>query len=346
MEQKRKLVIIDGSSMLVTSFWGNSPRQMQQGKTEDDYKNFYSQLLQVQTPQGVIYTNAVYTMLGQVIKLVREQKPTHMAFVFDKSRATLIRKQWYPAYKANRRESPFALQQQFNTIETALTNMGFKVFIREGYEADDLAGSLAKKFEKEIPVYLMTKDADYLQLVNDNTKVWMVQKDAQSATELIEKYCLDASSIPYKSFEYNPFIVFSEYGLFPEQIIDMKALQGDSSDNIPGVNGVASAAIPLLQKYKTVEGIYNVLRGKNEEELNKLKEEWKNLGIKRSPIKSLTSPLDEKTGMSAEENAILSKKLATIMTDISINCSLNDLELHMNKEGYYGTLNWLGIKNL
>jgi DNA polymerase-1 len=294
-----------------------------------------------------IYTNAVYTMLSQVIKIIKEQKPSHIAFVFDKSRDTLIRKQWYPQYKANRRQSPQALQTQFQVAETALSKMGFPVFYHDGYEADDFAGSIAKKFENEIPVYLVTKDADYLQLVNDNTRVWMVQKDQQTAQELIEKYCFEDKNIPNKAFEYNPFTVFSEYGLFPEQIVDMKAIQGDSSDNIPGVNGVASAAIPLLQKYKTVEGIYEVLDGKSEEELNQLKEEWKNeLGIKRSPIKYLTAPLDEKTNLSAKETALLSKKLATIMTNLPLNFSLDRLQTSMNRDGYNAVLNWLEIKSL
>lgn len=343
MSDERKLVIIDGSSILVTSFWGNAPTQMQRGKTEEEYRNFYGQLLQTSTG---IYTNAVYTMLKIVIKIIKEQKPTHIAFVFDKSRDNLIRKQWYSDYKANRRVSPAALQQQFLTVEKALIDMGFKIFLQDGLEADDFAGSLAKKFENDIPVYLVTKDADYLQLVNDNTKVWMIQKDIQTATELIEKYCLESKNIPYKMFEYNPFIVFSEYGLFPEQIIDMKAIQGDSSDNIPGVNGVASAAIPLLQKYKTVEGIYEALDGKSDDELDQLKEDWKGLGIKRSPIKNLLAPLDAKTNMSAKQTAMLSKKLATIMTNIPLNVTLKDLEIHMSREGYYNTLQRLEIKEL
>ena len=124
------------------------------------------------------------------------------------------------------------------------------------------------------------------------------------------------------------------------------AIQGDSSDNIPGVNGVSSAAIPLLQKYKTVEGIYAALEGKTEEELDAIKEEWKSLGIKRSPIKNLLAPMDLKTNLSAKETALLSKKLATIITDIPLNVTLKDLEIHMSREGYYSTLQRLEISSL
>ena len=342
--REKKLVIVDANGLLVTAFWGTAPPQMQRAKDETEYSAFYSKLMKTSTG---IYTNAVYTMLAQIIKIVREQKPTHMAFVFDKSRETLIRKQWYPAYKANRRISPQALRAQIITAQNALSEMGFKVFSMEGYEADDIAGTLAKKFEKEIPTYLVTKDADYLQLVSENTSVWMVQKDIQTATEMVEKYCQESWNIPYKTMEFNPFIVFSEYQLFPEQIVDMKAIQGDSSDNIPGVNGVSAAAIPLLQKYKTVENIYDAIDGKTEDELTEIKNMWKDeLQIKRSPLKNLLAEKDEKTNLSAKGTALLSKKLATIITDVPIDVNLDDLELKLSKEGYYNCLRRLEIKQL
>ena len=335
-EKSPKLVIVDGSSLLTTAFWGTAPNGMQRGKTEEDYRNFYGSLMKTSTG---IYTNAVYPMLSQLMNLIREQKPTHMAIVFDKSRETLIRREWYKEYKANRRITPLALKSQFEIAERVLIDMGFKVFFNERYEADDFAGSIAKKFANEIPVYLMTKDADYLQLIDDNIKVWMLQKDVESAQALVDKYCEHEWNLPRKTFEYNSFIVFSEYGVFPEQIIDMKAIQGDASDNIPGVNGVSSAAIPLLQKYKTVEGIYNVLDGKSETELDSLKELWKNeLGLKRSPIKNLIADKDAKTGMSAKETAMLSKKLATIITNLPLNITLDDLRLVMSREGYNESL--------
>lgn len=344
MDNNQKLVIIDGSSMLVTAFWGNSPRQMQRAKTEEELKVFYPQLLHTSTG---IYTNAVYSMLVNVFKIIREQKPSHIAFVFDKSREKLIRRQWYSDYKGNRRETPEALRQQFITAENALYNMGFKVIFGDGYEADDYAGSIAKKFENQIPVYLVTKDADYLQLVNEKTKVWMVKKDSQTSMELLEKYCLTNKNIPSKMFEYNPFIVFSEYHLFPEQIVDMKAIQGDASDNIPGVNGVSAAAIPLLQRYKTVEGIYSVINGKSDEEIAAIKEEWKiNLGLNRSPMSNLLNPLDKKTGKSAYETALLSKKLATIITDIPLDFNLDDFKCIISKEGYLNVLKQLEIQKL
>jgi len=343
-EKEPKLVIVDGSSLLTTAFWGTAPTGMQRGKTEEDYKNFYGNLMKTTTG---IYTNAVYPMLAQLMKLIREQKPTHMAIVFDKSREGLIRKQWYTGYKANRRITPEALKSQFKVAEGALIKMGFKVFFHDLYEADDFAGSIARKFENQIPVYLVTKDADYLQLVDDNVKVWMLQKDIQSSQALIDKYCQHDLNIPHKTFEYNPFIVFSEYGLWPEQIIDMKAIQGDASDNIPGVNGVSTAAIPLLQKYKTVEGIYEILDGKSEEELEAVKEMWKNeLGLKRSPIKNLTALNDSKTNMTAKETALLSKKLATIITDLPLNITLDDLYLSMSREGYDECLKTLEITKL
>lgn len=339
-----KLLIIDGSSMLVTAFWGTAPKQIQRAKTEEEYALHYSSLMQTSTG---IYTNAVYTMLTSIFDIIRKQKPSHMAFCFDMSREGLLRKEWYPNYKANRRITPSALQKQFETIETALKEMGFCVLCGDKYEADDYAGTLAKKFEEQIPVALMTKDADYLQLVNNRTRVWMVQNDNQTREEIAGKYYMDTSEFPLKVMEFNPFIVFGEKGVWPEQIADLKAIQGDSSDNIPGVYNVSAAAIPLLREYKTVEGIYDYIRGADEQRQAQIKEEWKEkLGISRSPLAQLLATEDKKTGMSGEETAMLCKKLATIITDIDIPIKLDDLKVAISREGYNKVLQWLEIKKL
>ena len=109
------------------------------------------------------------------------------------------------------------------------------------YEADDIVGSVAARFEKEIPSYIITKDHDYLQLVNDYTRVWLIQTKQETADELLNKYGAEYGfnskmvSIPDKAFEVTPPLCLSEYGVRPEQIPDLKGIQGDTSDNIPGV---------------------------------------------------------------------------------------------------------------
>lgn len=340
MEKERKFVVVDGSSLLVTAFWGNAPREMQRGTEEKDYELYYDKLLK--TKAGV-YTNAVYPMLKQIISIIRQQHPSHLAVVFDVDKNSLFRKQWYPGYKANRREKPLALKEQFQTVQDALKTMGIKVLYHEGFEADDLAGSLARKFEKDIPVRLMTKDMDYLQLINENVMVWMVQKDLVSTEALLDKYCQRDRNLPLKTIEFNELMVFLEYHVFPEQIVDLKAIQGDTSDNIRGINGVAKAAVPLIQKYENLEEIYKAVENTEEE---KLKDEWKRLGLTRPPISKFKAEYDTVTGRSAKETALLSKKLAKIMCNVPIEENLDDFEVSLDREGYYKVKNELEITNL
>ena len=339
---EEKLVIIDGSSLLVTAFWGNSPKGMQAMDNEGDYKTFYNSLLK--TSDGT-FTNAVYPMLRQIAALIRDQKPSHLAVTFDRSRDMLIRKQWFPQYKAHRRVSPQALSQQFDTIQRALQMMGIKVFTMDGFEADDIAGSLARKFENEIPVYILTKDKDYLQLVDQNTRVWMIQKDQETADTLTEKYCREDLNIPQKCFEYNELIVMLEHGVMPENITDQKGLVGDTSDNIPGVNGIAEkSAIPLLQEYKTIEAIYDAVEKEPED---KLRQYWvAKMELRPTVLKKLKAVDGQKTGLDAKQSALLCKRLATIITDLNVCENLDELRLSMDRNGYNRAMQWLQIKSL
>ena len=184
---------------------------------------------------------------------------------------------------------------------------------------------------------VMTKDHDYLQLVDDehNVRAWMVQARQEKADELYEKYYgpygLDKKSInlPEKTFEFTAEHVLAEEGVLPCQITDLKGIQGDSSDNIPGVKGVASAAPLLLNEYGTVEEIYAALHEAEQDKkaLKELQDFWKqNLGISRSPYKALTKT-GEEGELCGEAAAMLSKELATIKTDIELDYTLEDFEL-------------------
>lgn len=219
-------------------------------------------------------------------------------------------------------------------MERILEEAGFKVLYSGRYEADDYAGSLVHKFREQVPVVVMTKDHDYLQLVSDayNVRAWMVQARQEKAEELYDKYYglygLDKASVnlPEKTFEFTAETVYSEEGVWPEQITDLKGIQGDTSDNIPGVRGVASAAPLLLGEYGTVENIYEVIHEaeQDKKELKELQDFWKNsLGISRSPYKSLTKT-GEEGELCGEAAARLSKELATIKTDIPLDLELED----------------------
>ena len=253
-----KFILIDGSSMLVTNYYGNLPKALLFEKDPEKKEKLFSQILHNDKGQ---YTNAMYGMMRTILKIIAEQKPTHMMFAFDMTRDT-FRREKYPDYKGNRGETPEPLKEQFENMEKLLEEMGFAVFYDNRYEADDIVGSVVTRFEKEIPSYIITKDHDYLQLVSDYTRVWLIQTKQETADELQNKYGAEFGwnsklvSIPDKAFEVTPPLCLNEYGVRPEQIPDLKGIQGDTSDNIPGVKGVSSAAIPLLAKYGTVEKIF------------------------------------------------------------------------------------------
>lgn len=323
----KKLLLIDGSSMLVTSFYGNV--NIPYMKTGDTSKL-------MQTKDGV-FTNGVYTMCKVLLNLIKKQKPTHIAVAWDVNRESLVRRQKYEAYKANRSETKPELGEQFGTIQSLLEKMNIPSFNLISHEADDIIGTFAKMFEHEIPTYIITKDQDALQLITENTRVWLGTKSAEKMyNERGINY--KTLNIPDGFFEYTPLTFEEEYGLKPIQMIDKKAIEGDSSDNIPGVKGVGEkVVVPLLKEYGTLEAIYDVVENNSEDELKKFfKEE---LGIKQSPIKKL---LEQK------ESAFLSKDLATI--DCCLpgyeGLTLNDLELNLDIEGTKAEFMKLEFKSL
>ena len=285
VKSNRSLLIIDGSSLLSTSFYGTA-KDLMFAKTDEQKEQAYKKLMQ--TKDGV-YTNGVFGFIKTLNKILDNQKPSHLAVVFDLSRETTFRKKMFDDYKGTRKKSPAPLSQQFKLMQEVLEYIGVPVLKSLEFEADDYAGSLAKRFEDEIPVYCHTKDNDYLQLVSHNTRVWIVTSKNE---EMFEKVGIDKKefNLPDGVFEYT-LTTFNEIqGLeYPEQIIDMKALLGDSSDNIPGVHGVGEkAVIPLINEYKTIENLYETIEGLTSKEEKELKKFFKDeLKISRSPIGSL-----------------------------------------------------------
>ena len=335
---EKKLVIIDGSSMLSTCYYAVLPREIMFAKTEEEKQKHYNKILR---SEDGVYTNAIFGMLKMVVSLIKKQKPDYMAFVFDKTRDT-FRRELYPDYKGTRTVTPAPLKEQFILMEQILEDVGFKVLYSGRYEADDYAGSLVMKFRERIPVVVMTKDHDYLQLVNDehNVRAWMVQAKQEKAEELYEKYYSAYGmtkkdvNLPEKVFEFTAEHVFAEEGVWPEQIVDLKGIQGDSSDNIPGVKGVSSAAPLLLNEYGTVEELYSVIHEAETDKkaLKDLQDFWKTgLGISRSPYKSLTK-IGEEGELCGEAAAVLSKQLATIKTDIPLDYELEDFSAELYQE--------------
>lgn len=212
-----KLVLIDGNSLLNRAFYATP----------------------VFTTKDGLPTNGVFGFVKLILKIISERKPTHFVVAFD-LRAPTFRHELYKDYKAGRKPMPEELAKQVPVLKEVLRAMNIRICEKEGYEADDLIGTLAKRFS--IPTYIYTGDRDSYQLVDESTTVCYTKRGVSDILELTKD-----------NFK-------SEIGLTPSQIIDLKALMGDKSDNIPGVAGVGEkTAMGLLEKYSDLDGIYEHL---------------------------------------------------------------------------------------
>ena len=185
-----------------------------------------------------IQTNAIYGFFNMLLKVIREENVQYLAVCFDEHAPT-FRHTVYPDYKAGRNETPPELREQFSTIRTLLDEMGIRRYSLQGWEADDLLGTLSRRGEEAgASPLVLTGDRDALQLAGGGTEIMFTRKG------ISETIRFDASK------------VYEEYGFTPSQVTDWKGLAGDSSDNIPGVPGVGDkTAVKLLQEYGTLENI-------------------------------------------------------------------------------------------
>lgn len=325
------LLIIDGSSLLSTQFYGNLPREILFAKTPEEKEKYFYKIMK--NSKGV-YTNAVYGFFRTLLRIMKEQKPTHLVVTWDISRDT-FRRRLYPEYKAQRSETMYPLKDQFELCQKALQSVGIVQLMDEEYEADDFSGTVAALFENEIPVRILTKDNDYLQLVSENTGLWLMHSTAKKTDELFAKYKLDHKAVrcPERTFEFTPELVKKEFGIEPLSVPDLKALQGDSSDNIKGVPGVGEkAAAALIAAYGTIEALYDAIRDADEAKKKEINQYWKQeLGLSRSPMAYLLK--EDEAELVGERAAVLSKQLATIKRDVPLDkCALSDYELHFDVE--------------
>ncbi|WP_040928712.1 DNA polymerase I [Nosocomiicoccus massiliensis] len=257
-----KLILIDGNSLAFRAFYG----------------------LPLLSNQSGLHTNAIFGFQKILDKIIREENPTHFLIAFDAGKKT-FRHEKYGEYKGGRQKTPPELGEQFAPIRKLIDAYGIKRYEETNYEADDIIGSLSKiADENGMETIIVTGDRDLTQLASDHVTIYFTKKGVTQ----IDK-C-------------TPEFIEEEYGLRPEQIIDMKGLWGDTSDNIPGVPGIGEkTAIKLLKKYDSVEGVYEhieELKGKQRENLENFK-----------------------------DDAFMSKELATIYRDMTFEFSLDDLKL-------------------
>ena len=263
--------LIDGNSIMNRAFYGIMGSKM---LTTKDGK----------------YTNAVYGFLAILFKLIEDTNPKYMAVAFD-LKAPTARHKLYEGYKANRKGMPDELAEQMPLIKEILRAMNIDIVEKEGYEADDVLGTLSRYGEKQgLHVNILSGDRDTFQLATDNVTIRIPRtKGGKTETEL---------------FDRNKII--ETYGIEPKQLIEVKGLQGDSSDNIPGVPGIGEkTALSLIQKYGSIENLYEKIE-KNEDDLK---------GKQREKIK------DNK------ELAELSKTLGTINLEVPIEDTLEQFKV-------------------
>ena len=263
-----KIILLDGNSL--------------------SYRAFYA-MPALKNKKG-LYTNSVYGFTLMLERILEDTKPKYALVAFDKGKETFRHKS-YEAYKGTRDKTPTELVEQFGYVRELIESYGIKYEEHLDYEADDIIGSYAKIAEKAgLEVIIVSGDKDLTQLASDNITVYYTKRGV--------------TEIDY----YTPEFINEKYGLTPQQIIDMKGLMGDKSDNIPGIPGVGEkTAIKLLTEYETVE---NVLENIDNISGKKLKER-------------LTEGKDD---------AILSKKLATIFTDVPVDNKIEDLTFKENRE--------------
>jgi DNA polymerase I len=259
---KKKLVLIDGNSVA--------------------YRAFFALPL-LHNDKG-IHTNAVYGFTMMLMRILEEEKPTHMLVAFDAGKTT-FRHKTFTEYKGGRQQTPPELSEQFPLLRELLQAYQIRFYELENYEADDIIGTLSAKAEKEgFEVKVISGDRDLTQLASDHVTV-----------DITKKGITDVES-------YTPETVQEKYGLTPEQIIDLKGLMGDKSDNIPGVPGIGEkTAVKLLKQFGTVENILASIEQINGNKLKENLEKYRDL-------------------------ALMSKQLATIFRDAPVELSLEDIE--------------------
>ena len=233
-----KLIVIDGNSILNRAFYGIMGSKM------------------LQTADGT-YTNAVYGFLTIMFRQIEDENPDYLVVAFDVKKPTK-RHELYSDYKGTRKGMPDELAAQMPIIKKVLTAMNIKVIEEEGYEADDILGTLSDWASKQsIKTILLTGDRDSFQLAKSNVII-RIPRTRQGKTEV-------------EDFDENK--VMETYGVSPKQMIEVKGLMGDTSDNIPGVPGIGEkTALHLIQKYQNIDKLYEAIEKGDSEIKGKQKE--------------------------------------------------------------------------
>ncbi|MFV0558507.1 MAG: DNA polymerase I [Enterococcus sp.] len=264
---KKKLLLVDGNSVAFRAFFA-----------------LHNSLERFKNANG-LHTNAIYAFHTMFENVLKKEQPTHVLVAFDAGKTT-FRTEMYTEYKAGRSKTPGEFKEQMPYLRELITALGMKYYELDNYEADDIIGTLATQANKdEFEVVVLSGDRDLTQLASDDIRVEITIKGVSELES------------------YTPAFIAEKYdGLTPQQIIDMKGLAGDSSDNIPGVTKIGEkTAIKLLKEFGSVEGIYENIDS-----------------LKKSKMKENL--------INDREQAFLSKQLATINVDSPVDITIDQLD--------------------
>jgi DNA polymerase-1 len=266
-----KLLVIDGNSIVNRAFYA----------------------IRILSTKDGQFTNGIYGFMNILIRLCEECNPDHVAVAFD-LKAPTFRHEMYSEYKAGRKGMPDELRSQMPILKNLLTLLGYTVVEKEGFEADDILGTLSATCKGEDKCFIATGDRDSLQLISDNTSVLLAStKMGKAVTTVYDKEKLK-----------------EEYGVEPKGMIEIKALMGDSSDNIPGVAGVGQkTAGDLIRNYGSIDYIY---------------ENLDSLEIKEGVRNKLAV---------GKEMAFLSRELGSICKTAPINENISDYATKQRQDG-------------
>ena len=287
----KKVVLIDGNNLIFRSYYATAYRG------------------EILTNSKGLPTNAVYAYIQMLLKIIAEEKPSHIMVAFDKGKT--FRHESYDDYKGGRNETPKELKEQIPYAKKVTRAMGITVEEIENYEADDIIGTYSKKIDEEVLV--VSSDRDLLQLISPNVKMKLLK---------MKDYVY-----------YNEKSFYEDYGIKPIEIIDLKALMGDSSDNIKGVAGIGEkTALKLIKEYHTIDNLYkNIddLKGKVKENL---------LNDKESAYKSLelaTIYLDVPIEVNLEKIAYKGsneEELNSLLKELEFNSLINKMSIKKSEE--------------
>lgn len=268
------------------------------------FRAFYATAItgQFQINSKGIPTNAVSGFLKHMLTAVSSFNPSHLAVCWDMGSKT-FRSELYTEYKGNRGEAPIELIPQFDLVKEVVASFDIPNIGLVGYEADDCIGTVAKALKDDMKVSILTGDQDILQLLEENISVILLKKG-------------------FGNYQvHTPDSFYEEKGITPRQMIDLKGLMGDPSDNYPGVKGIGEkTALKLLQQFKSIDGIL--------ENLNDLS-------------KSHRTKIEQSLDM-----LHLSRTLAEIKCDVPVSCSISDSELRYNRSKVINMLDEIELKGI